>query len=83
MTIRIYVPNHVNLAALIDNVYGLLSSSQATALLGAIDDNEEDPRRGAVAYLLTQGITIQSWTAVDLSSLRYGSSDTHETLPYA
>ena len=57
----VYITSSQNLAALIDNVYGHLSSSEAKALMRAIDDAErdgEDPRRAAIGYLRQLGITV-------------------------
>lgn len=57
----VHITSSQNLATLIDNAYGHLSSREASALMRAIDDAEregEDPRRAAIGYLRQLGITV-------------------------
>lgn len=63
MSRTIYVTRSQNLAALIDNAYGHLTSREGSGLMRAIDDAEkhgEDPRRSAIAYLHDIGITVRT-----------------------
>lgn len=57
----IYISSSQNLAQLIDNAYGHLTSREASGLMRAIDDAEregEDPRRAAIGYLRQIGVTV-------------------------
>lgn len=59
----VYISQSQNLAALIDNVYGEITSSEAKGLMRAIDDAEregEDPRRAAIGYLRQIGVTVHT-----------------------
>jgi hypothetical protein len=59
----VYISRSQNLAALIDNAYGHLTSKQASGLMRAIDEAEregEDPRKAAVSYLHGIGVTVHT-----------------------
>lgn len=66
----IYISRSQNLAALIDNAYGHLTSREGSGLMRAIDHAEregEDPRRAAVEYLREIGVTVHQTEGRDAS----------------
>lgn len=66
----IYISRSQNLAHLIDNAYGHLTSREASGLMRVIDDADregEDPRRAAIGYLRQIGVTVRVTDGRDAS----------------